>query len=132
MQGDNPTVRLGCVLAPAALAHLPLVTPTQAQFEQALHAQDSDKAQEQQACPYHLSSTSSAQNAGPIAISTPRSPGFGCKRFIVLSRITSTEADEIFPASARVSQLSVRASSDRPNPSSNASITLGPPGCTNH
>src|SRR6266508_2112828 len=130
MQGYDPAIGLGCVLAPAALAYPPLVTPTQAQLEQALQAQGSDEAQEQKARDYHCNSTNSAQNAGPIAINTPYSPGFGCKRFIVLSRISSTEADEILPASARLSQLSVRASSARPSPSSSAWITLGPPGCT--
>src|SRR5688500_9710927 len=120
MQGDDPAVRFGCVFASAALAHPPLVTPAQAQFEQALHAQGSDEAQEQQARTYHCSSTNSAQNAGPIAINTPYSPRFGWVRFIVLSRITSTEADETFPASARVSQLSIRAASGRPRPSASA------------
>src|SRR6185503_2379161 len=130
MQGYDPAIRLGCVFAPAVPAHPPLVTLAQAQLEQALRAQGSDEAQEQHTPRYHCSSTSSAQNAGPIAISTPYSAGFGCKRFIALSRISSTEADEILPASARLSQLSVRASSGRPSPSSNAWITLGPPGCT--
>src|SRR5919109_2335668 len=130
MQGYDPAVCFRCVLAAAALAHPPLVTPAQAQFEQALQTQASDEAQEQQARSYHCSSTSSAQNAGPIAISTPYSPGFGWERFIVLSRITRTEADEMLPASARLSQLKVRASSGRPSPSSSAWITLGPPGCT--
>src|SRR5688572_23622340 len=118
------------MLAPATLAHPLLVTPAQAQLEQALHAQSSDESQEQQPRIYHCSSTSSAQNAGPIAISTPYSPGFGCRHFMVLSRISNTEADEIFPASARISQLRVRASSGRSKPFSSAWITLGPPGCT--
>src|SRR5215211_2162768 len=104
MQGYDPAVCSRCVFKPAALAHPPLVTPAEAQLEQALHPQASDEARKQQAR-YHFSSTSSAQNAGPIAISTPYSPGFGCKRFIVLSRISSTEADEMLPASARLSQL---------------------------
>src|SRR5688572_29943934 len=129
MQAYDPAIRLGCVLAPAALAHPPLVTPAQAQLEQALQTQASHEARKQQTR-YHCSSTSSALNAGPIAISNPYSPGFGCKRFIALSRISSTEADEMLPVSARLSQLSVRASSGRSSPSSSAWITLGPPGCT--
>jgi hypothetical protein len=38
MQGDDAAVGLGCVLKAAALAHLPLVAPAEAQLEQALQA----------------------------------------------------------------------------------------------
>src|SRR5678815_1987748 len=130
MQSYDPGIRFGCVLAPAVLTHLPLVTLAEAYFEQALHAQRSDEASKQSARTYHFSSTNSAQNAGPIAISTPYSPGFGWMRFMVLSRIINTEADEIFPTSARVSQLRFSVSSGKPSPSCSAWITLGPPGCT--
>src|SRR5215207_2734054 len=130
MQGDNPVVGLGCVLAPTALEYSLLITTAQAQLEQALHAQRSNEAQEQQARAYHCNSTSSEQNAGPIAISTPYSPGLGCRRFMNASSTCSTEAEEMVPDAARLSQLRARASSGRPRPSSNACITLGPPGCT--
>src|SRR5258706_16367622 len=99
MQGYDPAIRFGCMLAPSVLTHPPLVTSTQLYFEQALHTQRSDEDSKQSARTYHFSNTNSAQNAGPIAISTPYSPGFGWVRFMVLSRIISTEADEIFPTS---------------------------------
>src|SRR5512134_1632595 len=99
MQRYDPAVCSRCVLDSPALKHPPFIAPAQAQLEQALQTQGSDEARKQQPR-YHCSSTSSALNAGPIAISTPYSPGFPKgERFIVLSRMSSTEADEIFPAS---------------------------------
>src|SRR6478672_5224779 len=92
---------------------------------------DSDRT-DQERVPGHVnqcqrSSTSSEQNPGPIAISTPGLPFGGCLA-IVSRKTCNTEDDERLPTSLSERQANSRASSGRPRVAMIDSMIFGPPG----
>src|SRR5918998_4571108 len=76
----------------------------------------------------HLKNTCSAEKPGPIAESTPCSPGARSAPARKRSRIKSTVTLDMFPCSRRTSREMSRPPGSRPNTPSKASSTLAPPG----
>src|ERR1700733_2289011 len=94
-------------------------------YEQLYQPFDADGQNQQVIHVYQLSSTSSAEKPGPMAIISPREPGGGGS-VMVSERISSTETDDRFPLLRRDFRVRSNASFGTSSTFSTASITFGP------